>query len=191
VVSYRELARAMLRAGEPATAIELLRQAMDYPHNLGEGKHLLTPENELQLLMGAGLRPTGSEVEARHWLERAAEPQGDPDEPAGDTRYWRALALRKLGAAAQAEEQLELLATEAQQQARAEVRIPYFATSLPTMLLFDDDLTERSRQEAGYLEGLALLGRGRRRAARSCFEAVLATRPEHLEAALRLAELGA
>jgi hypothetical protein len=57
------------------------------------------------------------------------------------------------------------------------------------MLLFDDDLTLRARQEGRYLEGLALLGLGHARAARSRFRSLLAERPEHLEAALRLAEV--
>ncbi len=80
-------------------------------------------------------------------------------------------------------------AAAARRQARAEVRIPYFATSLPTLLLFEDDLTARAHLEARYLEGLALLGQGRSRAAWSRFAEVLAARPEHLEAALRLADI--
>jgi hypothetical protein len=57
------------------------------------------------------------------------------------------------------------------------------------MLLFHDDPTRRAREQAGYLEGLALLGQGRHRAARTRFSRLLAVRPDHLEAALRLAEL--
>jgi hypothetical protein len=139
--------------------------------------------------LGLSLHAQGAETEARDQLERAALPQGDPDAPADDARYWQALALRELGATAQAEEQLSRLAAEAGELVRAEVRIPYFATSLPTLLLFDDDLGERSRQEAGYLEGLALLGKGRKRAARTRFTTLLDARPDHLGAALRLAEL--
>ena len=83
----------------------------------------------------------------------------------------------------------ELLRGAAARQARAQVRIPYFATSLPTLLLFEDDLTLRAHQEARYLDGLAALGQGRPRAARTRFRALLAERPDHLEAALRLADL--
>ena len=79
---------------------------------------------------------------------------------------------------------------DARAQARASVTIPYFATSLPTMLLFDDDVIQRSREEARYLEGLALLGLGRRKGAGRRFGALIAGRPEHLEAVLRLDETG-
>ncbi len=191
VVAHRQLARAAYREGRPNEAANLLSAAMDYPVNLGEGKHLLTPENELQLLLGQCLAAAGSVREARAWLARAAEPQGDPDAPAGDGPYWQALALRELGESGVAETRLKALLAAARRQARAEVRIPYFATSLPTLLLFDEDLTARAHVEARYLEGLALLGLGRGRTAWSRFAGVLAERPEHLEAALRLAEIEA
>ncbi len=192
VAAHRELARRTLRGGDAdgaAVAADLVRAAMTYPQNLGEGRHLLTPQNELQYLMGMCLRAGGDEAGATDWFVQAAEPQGDPDVPAVDGPYWQALALRALGDDAAADRRLADLAAAAAEQARAEVRIPYFATSLPTLLLFDDDLTLRSQQEALYLEGLSLLGRGRVEAARTRFETLLAARPDHLDAAIRLAEL--
>ena len=55
VVAHRELAREALANGDAPTAVEHARAAMHYPPNLGEGKHLLTPENELQLLLARSL----------------------------------------------------------------------------------------------------------------------------------------
>jgi hypothetical protein len=162
---------------------------MDYPANLGEGKHLLTPEHELQLLLGQCLAAAGDDAGASRCWSLAAEPQGDPDAPPADGAYWQALALRELREADAAEARLAGLLAAARRQATSEVRIPYFATSLPTLLLFDDDLTALAHVEARYLEGLALLGLGRARAAGTRFADVLAARPEHLEAALRFAEM--
>jgi tetratricopeptide (TPR) repeat protein len=189
VAAHRELSRAALREGRVAEAADLVRTAMDYPANLGEGKHLLTAENELQLLLGHCLAASGRGAEAQEWWTRAAAPQGDPDAPAADGPYWQALALRELGDADAAEARLKALLATAHRQATSEVRIPYFATSLPTLLLFDDDLSALAHVEARYLEGLALLGMGRTRAAGTRFADVLAARPEHLEAALRFAEM--
>ena len=189
LVAHRELARLALRAGDPTAASQLVHTAMTYPHDLGEGAHLLTPQNESQQLLGDCLRRAGSEAEAVKWLERAATRQGDPDAPPADGPFWQALALRALGREDEALACLESLASAAARQAADDVRVPYFATSLPALLLFDDDLTRRSHQEARYLEGLALLGRGQKPAARRRFETLLAARPDHLEAALRLADL--
>jgi hypothetical protein len=190
-VAHRELARAALRAGRAIDAADLVRRAMDYPANLGEGKHLLTAENELQLLLGRCLAAADDREAAPTWWQRAAAPQGDPDAPAGDGPYWRALALREQGEAEAGSALLSTLLSTSRRAERRALRIPYFATSLPTMLLFEDDLDARAHVEARYLEGLALLGLGRRRAAWSRFADVLAARPDHLEAALRIAEIEA
>jgi tetratricopeptide (TPR) repeat protein len=191
-VANRELARAALEQGDTRLAEEHARAAMAYPANLGEGKHLLTPENEVQLVLARCLAATGDEAGAREWLERAATPQGDPSGSAGDGPFWQAAALRDLGNGGEAEARLRqmLAASRAQAEAEAEARIPYFATSLPTLLLFDDDLSARSRVEATYLEGLALLGLGRRKTARRRFESVLEDQPDHFDAALRLRHTG-
>ncbi len=68
-------------------------------------------------------------------------------------------------------------------------RVDYFATSLPSFLLFTDDLALRQRVESRYLEGLALQGLGRVRAARAAFREVATLDANHLEARLRLREL--
>ena len=189
VVANRDLARQALGDGDARRAVPHARAAMDYPPNLGEGKHLLTPENELQFLMGRCLSAAGDAKAAREWTARAARPQGDPGAPSGDGPYWQALALRELGDDEAAQACLAGLLAAARERSREEVRSPYFATSLPSLLLFEDDLARRAHEGARYLEGLALLGLGRRRAARARFASLLADRPDHLEAALRLAEL--
>jgi tetratricopeptide (TPR) repeat protein len=187
VVAQREGAKSLLAAGRPQLAAGLLEVAMRYPENLGEGKHLLTPQNETHYLLGACLRASGNEASAIEWYVRASEPQGDPAEPAGDGPYWQALALRALGDEDGATARLAALAEVAAELAQAQVAIPYFATSLPTMLLFEDDLSVRAREEARYLEGLVLLGRGQHGQARARFRQLLQARPDHLGATLRLA----
>ena len=67
-------------------------------------------------------------------------------------------------------------------------RIDYFATSLPSLLLFDDDLDARNRTECRYLTGLAQLGLGNPSVARRAFRDVLAADPNHVGAAARLRE---
>jgi tetratricopeptide (TPR) repeat protein len=173
------LARAALTESRSAEAAELVSAARLYPANLGEGKHLLTAENALDVLMGRACRASGQEAEARDWFRRGAAVQGDPHSAPGEPTYWRAIASRELGDEDTATALLNELLRAARRAARAEVRIDYFATSLPTFLIFEDDLNHRNRTEMRFLQGLALAGLGRVRAARAAFKSVLTANVSH------------
>ncbi len=96
-----------------------------------------------------------------------------------EASYWRALALRRQGDTAAAKQLLEDLRAAAQRQAATEVRIDFFATSLPAFLLFEDDLARRNRAQSRYLEGLAHLGLGSVDLARAAFDEVVGLDPNH------------
>ena len=66
---------------------------------------------------------------------------------------------------------------------KTEARIDYFATSLPTMLLFDDDLQSRQETTALFLQAQAHLGLGQRAKARALLRRVLKRDPNHALAA--------
>ena len=72
--------------------------------------------------------------------------------------------------------------------AKAPAEIDYFATSLPTMLLFDDDLRERQRTTALFLQAQARLGLGEKAKARRLLKKVLTRDPSHALAAELLQE---
>ncbi|MEO6569564.1 MAG: hypothetical protein ABIO94_12435 [Opitutaceae bacterium] len=71
----------------------------------------------------------------------------------------------------------------------AAAKIDYFATSLPTMLLFDDDLDARQTQRAKFLEAQARLGLGETAKARRLSREVLLGDPSHAAAADLLADI--
>jgi hypothetical protein len=70
---------------------------------------------------------------------------------------------------------------------RAEPKIDYFATSLPNLLLFDDDLEKRNRIESLVLSALASDGLGNREEAIQGLEEALGEDRNHLFAAEMLA----
>jgi tetratricopeptide (TPR) repeat protein len=185
VRAHLRLAQVALAAGRPEEARAHLESAMRYPENLGEGKHLSTPEHELHYHLGRAFEALGDDASARRELELAADslPSRRPRMVAvpllSDATYWRAMALERLGDAGTAQELLRNLRDAARRQAEAEVRIDYFATSLPTFLLFEDDLARRNRAWSRYLEGLAELGLGSTRTARAAFDEVLQLDPNH------------
>jgi hypothetical protein len=72
------------------------------------------------------------------------------------------------------------LAEFAHKQMAIEPKIDYFATSLPNLLLFDDDLVKRNRIESLVLSALAAHGLGDGATAVQQLQQVIAEDPNHL-----------
>ena len=178
VATRLQLARARLDHDDPAGAVTHIRAALEPPASLGEVRHPLDPEHEIRFELGRALWATGDESGAREQWRLAAEPP-PPEAARSAATYFHARALRAIGRDADAVAVLRHLRRDARRQARRTVDIDYFATSLPTFLLFEDDLDRRNRTECRYLEGLALLGLGKERAARRAFRDVLAADRNH------------
>ena len=73
--------------------------------------------------------------------------------------------------------------------ARTPAKIGYFATSLPTMLLFDDDLQFRQETTALFLQAQAHWGLGQKSKAKGLLQKILRRDPNHALAADFLAEV--
>jgi hypothetical protein len=86
--------------------------------------------------------------------------------------YWSAMAMRKLGREAEAESLFGEILNYAEELEKQPPKIDYFATSLPTMLLFDEDLAKRQHVTATFLRAQALLGLGRNAEARAALDEV-------------------
>jgi predicted Zn-dependent protease len=67
--------------------------------------------------------------------------------------------------------------------AKTEAKIDYFATSLPTMLLFDDDLQFRRQTMALVLEAQARFGLGQKTRANALLKQILKRDPNNVSAA--------
>jgi len=97
--------------------------------------------------------------------------------------YYSALSWERLGQKAKARKLLGGLLAYAQQLQKAPAKIDYFATSLPTMLLFEDDLQFRQETTALFLQAQAHLGLGRKAKALTLLKIVLQRDPNHPSAA--------
>ena len=175
------------RAADGAQAVEHFQAALTAPDNLGEAKHLLANQSDIHLLLGDALHAIGRRKEARsHWTI-AAHAKGDFQEMSvrafSEMTYYSAMALERLGEKAAAKSLLTDLLAHAKQLAKAEAKIDYFATSLPTMLLFDDDLLKSQRLTARILEAQARFGLGAHTKARAILKDILAENPNHALAA--------
>ena len=78
---------------------------------------------------------------------------------------------------------LDRLEEYARRLGRAKPKIDYFATSLPAMLLFHEDLHKRNAIAAKFLKAQVNLGRGKSKRAIRLLKEVLADDPNHPPAA--------
>lgn len=86
--------------------------------------------------------------------------------------YWSGMALRRLGREQEAIGLFDEILAYAEDLDKATPKIDYFATSLPTMLLFEEDLSKRQHITATFLRAQALLGLERDTEAKLALEEV-------------------
>ena len=187
------LGRRVLADGDAAGAIRQFSRTLVIPENLGEARHPLANQSDIYYWLGVAYRAAGDLVSSRHWWSKAATDPGDFQQmtvkPLSEMTYYNALALDRLGKSEEADKLLHELLAYAKQMMRQKVRIDYFATSLPAMLLFNDDLQKRNTIIATFLEAQARLGLRQIRRARRLLNQVLALDRNHDMAADLLAEL--
>jgi tetratricopeptide (TPR) repeat protein len=175
-----------LAAARPgANAVAAVDAALDPPASLGEARHPLASTAALQLLRGDALAAAGDEDAARAAWELAAR-DGDflamSADPHSEATYSSVLALRRLGRDAEAERRTESLRAWVDALEAAPATVDYFATSLPSMLLFAEDLARARLRRVEFLRAqLDVLDRSPERA-RERLDALLAADPHHLDA---------
>jgi len=187
VRSHMMIGRHLLREGCAAEARQHFQAALSVPPHLGEAKHLLANQSDIHYWLGCALAAVGDARKARQCWHAAATFKGDFQEMSvcafSEMTYYSALSWKKLGQPAKAQKLLHDLLAYAQRFEKQEARIDYFATSLPTMLLFDDDLQSRQEMTALFLQAQAQLGLGRRSKALALLSRVLRNDPNHALAA--------
>ena len=186
------LGRAALANKSYPEAVDHFKNALRSPENLGEAKHLLANQSDIHYWLGLALSEIGDTTAAKqHWLA-AANFKGDFQEMSvrafSEMTYYSALSWQKLGQKAKANRLLQGLLTHARQLQKAKAKTDYFATSLPTMLLFDDDIQYRQETTALFLQAQAQLGLGHNAPGRKLLLIVLKRDPNHALAADLLAE---
>ena len=181
------LGREALAKNDFAGAKKCFEFALTSPRNLGEAKHLLANQSDIHFWLGCALNGLNENPRAReHWLV-AANFKGDFQEMSmrafSEMTYYSALSLAKLGESAKAKKMFRDLLSYAKKLQKAAAKIDYFATSLPTMLLFEDDLQFRQETTALFLQAQAHLGLGKKTKAEGLLRVVLRRDPNHAPAA--------
>jgi tetratricopeptide (TPR) repeat protein len=185
VWAHRLLGISCLNNRDFTDALEHFSAARVYPQNLGEGKHLLTQELDLDYFSGVAQRELGWDELARNSFISAAE--SEPTSPW--MSYYKASALRSLGRPSAAGELLQEMKERLQVERKIEPGIDYFATSLPNFLVFEDDLTFRKEIECTFTEALVELGLGNDLDAAQKLQRVVDKDPNHLAAQTLLSQI--
>ena len=183
-----QLAKAAVEKEDYAEAKELLLRAVgEYPHNLGEGKLESGQENNLYYLLGLVQEKLGEAKDAFESLTRACCGESEPvgmmyynDQPP-EMIYYQGLAYRMLGEEEQAVRRFQKLVDYGREHIRDDVKIDYFAVSLPDLLIFEENLNERNRKHCLFMMSLGLKGLGRIDEAEKCAEELLAMDNAHQE----------
>ncbi len=186
--AHLALARKEMAAGRPARAADLLRAALDVPHHLGEDRHTLGNYADLWVTLGDACAASGAGDEAERWWRRAALFDGDFQDmqavPYSEMTYFAAQAWSALGRPERGEALARGMADYADELESSEPQIDYFATSLPTMLLFHDDLAAMRDERVLLLRGLVAALRGDQEQARARVADLLARDPSNIRAAM-------
>ena len=181
------LGQDALAAGDAAGACRHFQFALEVPSSLGEAKHLLVNQSDIHYWLGAAYAALGDAERAREEWTAAATFQGDFQEMSvqrfSSMTYYSAMAWKHLGCEAEADQLLDELLAYAQEWQDTPAKIDYFATSLPTMLLFDDDIQAQRKTAALFLQAQAHAGRGEAQQAQHLLAEVLARDPNHTDAA--------
>lgn len=156
------LGQRALREGDAKQALQQFRAALAPPDNLGEATHLLVNQANVYYWIGMTLHQLGDQTEAQSWWQRAAQYRGDFQQMKvqniSEMTYWVALSKNQLGDITGANQLFEAINAYSSELELTEPKSDYFATSLPTMLLFEDDLKQRQRIRASFLRAQALVG---------------------------------
>jgi len=183
VRTHLALGREALAAGDSGKARAHFEKALVAPENLGEAKHLLANQSDIHYWLGCACAAQGDKVSARaHWTKSATF-KGDFQEMSirafSEMTYYSACSWKELGQKTRGQKLLRELLTYAKRLEKAPAKIDYFATSLPTMLLFDEDLQARQTFTARFMQAQAFVGLGRKAEARSLLMSLLKSDPNH------------
>lgn len=187
-----ELGKIDLENKQYQFAIDKLQQAQAYPINLGEGKLPGTQENDVFYWLGCAYDGLGQEEEANTYWTKATVGLAEPNaamfynDQQPDKIFYQGLAWEKLGKEHVAQRIFNNLVRYGLDHQNDEVRIDYFAVSLPDLLIFDDDLNKRNFIHCQYILGLGLLGLHRLAEAEKAFLKVLEEDAMHFGAKTHL-----
>jgi len=179
LLSLVQLAKQFIQQKQYEKAIGYLERAQIYPNNLGEGKLYGAQENDIDYWLGCAYAGLNKQELANGYFIKATRGLSEPsaavfyNDQQPDKIFYQGLAHKKLGNNELANTIFSKLVAYGIEHADDQVKLDYFAVSLPNLLIFDDDLNLRNRIHAYFIQGLGYLGLERAAEAIQMFTRVL------------------
>lgn len=164
IYSLVGMARKAIQAGEFKKAIDHLEKAQVYPEGLGEGKLHGAQENDIFYWLACAYKEMGNKEKASSFFKKATQGLSEPtaamfyNDQQPDKIFYQGLAWHALGEKEKASQIFSRLVEYGKTHLHDEVKIDYFAVSLPDLLIFEDDLNVRNQTHCYYMMGLGYLG---------------------------------
>jgi tetratricopeptide (TPR) repeat protein len=156
------LCKQALMRNEYQAALIFIDKALSPPESLGETWHPLQNKADLFYFKGMAYRGMAEHEKAQDCFQMSAENltdfSGMEVKSMSELAYYSALSLRQLEKIRQADEVLNQMCMVGRQMQTEKAVIDYFATSLPLLLVFNDDIQKRQRIHGKYIEALGHLG---------------------------------
>lgn len=154
-----------MAVGNKEKAAELLEKALVYPHNLGEGKLVGNLDNDIYYMLGCVYGDKEKSERAFKLASRGEFALSSAmyynDQPP-EMMYYAAKAIGKLGDSKTADERFDAFIEYANEHMNDDIKIDYFAVSLPDFLIFDADLNKKNKVHCLFMASLGYLGKGRK-----------------------------
>lgn len=191
LLSHIEIAKKMMESKELEGAIEILEKLTgSYPTQLGEGKLQGAGENHIYYYLGCAYKQIGNDTKAKICFQKASEGLSEPvgmmyynDQPP-EMIFYQGMALLKLGEHTKAKSRFNKLINYGKKHLFDNVKIDYFAVSLPDLQIFEEDLNKKNKVHCYFMIALGLLGLGEKEEADQYFNKVVELDKNHLGARL-------
>ncbi len=164
VYSLTEMAKSDIMNQQYEQAIYKLEQAQIFPNNLGEGKLYGAQENDIFYWLGCAHMGLNDPEKAAVYWTKATLGRSEPsaamfyNDQQPDKIFYQGLAWEKLDKNEFAENVFKNMIKYGKTHEDDDIRIDYFAVSLPDLLIFEDDLQKRNYIHCKYIIGLGQLG---------------------------------
>ncbi len=181
-----KLGELALKNGDTLRALEYFEKSISTPDNLGEKYHPLQAVAHINYWKGMAFKALGKTEEANSCFLESKNEEGDFIDMAvsscSELSYYKALSLIELGESIKAQNLFTAIKEFGEAKLKEKVQIDYFATSLPLLLVFEDDIQKRNTIDAKYLIALAELGSGAKISAINMLKEVLQLNSMHVGA---------